>query len=359
MPSIGTRAKRSQGTGKSAGGLSWASATTGSRLHKFPDPIMHTALNDVSENTVNYEEMIKTLLTRRVIIISLSCHREIERLIENFRRDRRVPEFGTLSACSPDFFDICRRSRRLAVLDMFNKSKAVKPSVCLSDLDALSAVSAKALCTELKEPRAPTDGLIIAVWPGMPQKCMAILPAEYVVSSTNLHDVQPSRLAARSILDERPPPRMQDHSELVPSCERSLVGLLIHGNMPLVTGDKVSAAYLDALDCTVLADPADRLSHISNQSLIVELSSMIRTVGVSQTLRLRHGIEMPMPTAPLAFTKLLAAHATIRTRLGAVRDLCNAHQCTFRELTFLYARNKVESTASTSVALKRLKSILA
>lgn len=320
---------------------------------------MPSSPNEPSDNTVNYEEMIRTLLAKRVIIISLSCHREIERLIENFRRDPRIPEFGSLSACSPDFFDVCRRSRRLAVLDMFNKSTAVKPSVCLSDLDALSAVNAKALCTELKEPRSPTDGLIIAVWPGMPQKCMAMLPSEYVVSSTNLHDVQASRLAARSILDERPPPRMQDHSELVPSCERSLVGLLIHGNMSLVAGDKVCDAYLNALECTVLADPADRLSHISNQSLIVELSSMIRTIGVSQTLRIHHSIDTPLPSAPLAFTKLLAAHATIRTRLGAVRDLCNACQCTFRELTFLYARNRVEPTAGTSVALKRLKSILA
>ena len=303
--------------------------------------------------------MIRTLLSRRVIIISLSCHREIERLIESFRRDRRLPEFGTLSACSPDFFDVCKRSRRLAVLDMFSKSKVVKPSMCLSDLDALSAVSAKALCAELKEPRTASDGLIIAVWPGMPQKCMAMLPSEYVVSSTNLHDVQASRLAARSILDERPPPRMQDHSELVPSCERSLVGLLIHGNMSLVAGDRVSAAYLDALECTVLADPADSLSHVSNQSLIVELSSMIRTVGVSQTLRIQHRLMIPLPPTALAFTKLLAAHATIRTRLGAVRDLCHAYQCTFRELTFLYARNRVDSTPSTSVALKRLKSILA
>ena len=242
------------------------------------------------ENSINYEEMIKTLLTKRVIIISLSCHREIHKLILKLKEDTRVPRFSSLSACSPNFFDVCKRSRQLAVLDMFNKQKAVKPSLCLSDLDALSAVNSKALCVELKEPRSPSDGIIIAVWPGIPQKCIAMLPVEYVVSSTNLHDIQASRLAARSILDERPPPRMQDHSELVPSCERSLVGLLIHGNMSLISGDKVTDAYLAALEYSIIADPADRLSHVSNQSLIVELSSMIRTIGVSQSLRTHSNI---------------------------------------------------------------------
>ncbi len=302
--------------------------------------------------------MIKTLLSKRVIIISLSCHREIEKLIVKLKEDQRIPEFSSLSACSPNFFDVCKRSRQLAVIDMFSKKNSVKPSLCLSDLDALSAIHAKALCTELKQTRAVSDGLIIAVWPGIPQKCRVILPDEIVVSSTDLHDVHASRLAARSILNERPPPRMQDHSELVPSCERSLVGLLIHGNMNFISGDKVNTAYLNALECAILADPADRLSHISNQSLIVELSSMIRTIGVSQSLRTHSNILTPLPFTPLAFTKLLAAHATIRTRLTAVRDLCNAYQCTFRELTFLYGKNKVEADDKTSVAVKRLKSML-
>ena len=358
MPSIGTRAKRSRNTSKGSGGISWASATHGTRLHKSAEAPPGDVATEHPENTINYEEMITTLLTKRVIIISLSCHREIQKLILKLKEDTRVPHFSSLSACSPNFFDVCKRSRQLAVLDMFNKQKGVKPSLCLSDLDALSAVNSKALCVELKEPRSPSDGIIIAVWPGIPQKCIAMLPIEYVVSSTNLHDIQASRLAARSILDERPPPRMQDHSELVPSCERSLVGLLIHGNMSLISGDKVTDAYLAALEYAIIADPADRLSHVSNQSLIVELSSMIRTIGVSQSLRTHSNISTPLPSTPLAFTKLLAAHATIRTRLGAVRDLCNHYQCTFRELGFLYGRNKVEPTEKTSVAVKRLKSML-
>ena len=327
-------------------------------MHKSAEAPPGDVATEHPENTINYEEMITTLLAKRVIIISLSCHREIQKLILKLKEDTRVPHFSSLSACSPNFFDVCKRSRQLAVLDMFNKQKGVKPSLCLSDLDALSAVNSKALCVELKEPRSPSDGIIIAVWPGIPQKCIAMLPIEYVVSSTNLHDIQASRLAARSILDERPPPRMQDHSELVPSCERSLVGLLIHGNMSLISGDKVTDAYLAALEYAIIADPADRLSHVSNQSLIVELSSMIRTIGVSQSLRTHSNISTPLPSTPLAFTKLLAAHATIRTRLGAVRDLCNHYQCTFRELGFLYGRNKVEPTEKTSVAVKRLKSML-
>lgn len=327
-------------------------------MHKSAEAPPGDVATEDPENTMNYEEMITTLLAKRVIIISLSCHREIQKLILKLKEDTRVPRFSSLSACSPNFFDVCKRSRQLAVLDMFNKQKAVKPSLCLSDLDALSAVNSKALCVELKEPRSPSDGIIIAVWPGIPQKCIAMLPVEYVVSSTNLHDIQASRLAARSILDERPPPRMQDHSELVPSCERSLVGLLIHGNMSLISGDKVTDAYLAALEYAIIADPADRLSHVSNQSLIVELSSMIRTIGVSQSLRTHSNILTPLPSTPLAFTKLLAAHATIRTRLGAVRDLCNHYQCTFRELGFLYGRNKIEPTEKTSVAVKRLKSML-
>ena len=355
MSSIGTRIKRSRNINKGTGGISWANATIGTRLPKNIET--HNLISTDSDNSINYEEMIKTLISKRVIIISLSCHREIQKVINKLKEDKRIPKFTSLSACSPNFFDICKRSRQLAVLDMFNKTKVTKPSLCLSDLDTLSAVNAKALCMELKEVRTENDGILIAIWPGIPQKCMAMLPSEYVVSSSNLYDIQASRLAARSILEENPPPRMQDHSELVPSCERSLVGLLIHGNISMISGDKVNSAYLNALECTILADPADRLSHISNQSLIVELSSMIRTIGVSQTLRIHNNISKPIQPTPLAFTKLLAAHATIRTRLSAVRDLCNVYQCTFRELAFLYGSNKIQQKEKSSVSLKRLKSL--
>ena len=336
----------------------WSNATGGTRFRNDykPKNMENSALDDSSDKPHDLKQMIKTLLDKRILILCLPCHREVNSIIQKLKCETQVPHFDTVSACSPSFFDIIKRTRKLAVLDLFRKDTNNKPSFCITDLDVLTTAQAKNLCLELREPRKENEGVLIVVWPSIPQKSMALLPEDIVVTSAVATDVNSSRLAVRSILTDVPCPRMIDHSELVPSCERSLVGLLVHANMNHLCGTKVNSNYLKALQCTILADPADRLSHASTHTPIVELSSMIRTIGVSQTITHSGTPPKALPAGKLIFTKLLAAHATIHTRLGAVRELCNTHNCTFRELAYLYNKEQLET--DDSVASKRVKAII-
>lgn len=132
------------------------------------------------------------------------------------------------------------------------------------------------------------------------------------------------------------------------------MGLLVHANMYHLTGLGATQQYVDALECTLQADPADRLSQATNVTPTVELASMTRTIGVGCVLADRTGASLPR--GELAFTKLLAAHATTRTRLRAVREQCTLHHLTLRELAIAVDNNTVDLV--TTSAAKRIKAVL-
>jgi hypothetical protein len=298
---------------------------------------------------------VEYLLAHRVLVVAHSCHREATKLCGQIQNDPRVPALGQVSACSADLFPLLTRTRSPAIIEMFNSRKSIRPSVLVTDVDVLTTTQTKAMCHELRRPRSAQDGCILVVWPGIPKKSVALLPGPMVVQASQQDDSSASRVAARSILIDDPPPNMQDHSELVPACERSLVGLLVHANMYHLAGPGATASYARALECTLLADPADRLSQATNFTPTVELASMVRTIGIGHILAgNRHG---RLPQGELAFTKLLAAHATSRTRLRAVREQCTLHHLTMRELAMCVDRGTVD-VESTSMA-RRVLAVLA
>lgn len=275
-------------------------------------------------------------------------------LSEHIRAHPRVPTMECVSACSSDLFPLLTRTQSPAIIEIFNQQRRPRISLCMTDLDVLTTTQSKALCLELKKPRSPSDGCLLVVWPGIPKKSLGLLPDGIVVASDQAEDSSASRLAARSILIDRPPPAMRDHSELVPACERSLVGLLVHANMYHLTGPGITRQYVDALECTLLADPADRLSQSTNFTPTVELASMVRTIGVSHVLAAQP--RGRLPRGELAFTKLLAAHATTRTRLKAIREHCTTHHLTMRELAVAVGDKTID--VETTNSAKRICTIL-
>lgn len=298
--------------------------------------------------------LVETLVRNRVLVIAHSCHREAMALSEQIRKHPLVPEMECVSACSSDLFPLLTRTQSPAIIEIFHQRQRPRLSLCMTDLDVLSTAQSKTLCLELKKPRSPSDGCLLVVWPGIPKKSLGLLPQEIVVTSDHVDDTSASRLAARSILVDRPPPAMRDHSELVPACERSLVGLLVHANMYHLTGPGITDQYVAALECTLAADPADRLSQTTNFTPTVELASMVRTIGVS------HVLATPsrgrLPRGELAFTKLLAAHATTRTRLKTIREQCTANHLTMRELAIAVDKESVDADSTSSA--KRIRAIL-
>jgi hypothetical protein len=339
MPSIGTKAQRTHRT----------STTKASAKDNGPHSDK-AASRDI-------QSMAQTLLDQRVLIIANSCHREAARLANDLQRDPRLPKFQQISACSPDLFPMMTRTRRPAIIEMFqtHSKPPRRPSLLLTDLDVLTTTQTKQLCHELRAARKPNDGCILAVWPGIPKKSITLLPENIVVETHQQDDASASRVAARSILTDYPPPTMQDHGELVPACERSLVGLLVHANMYHMAGPGATPQYLKALECTLMADPADRLSQSNNFTPTVELASIVRTIGVGQVLSERR--MGTLPSGELPFTKLLAAHATSRTRLKAVRELCTNHHLTMRELAMAIDKDIVD--VATTGAARRAKTVLA
>jgi hypothetical protein len=259
-----------------------------------------------------------------------------------------------VSACSPDLLSLLARTRLPAIIELFRQRNAPKMSMCITDLDVLTNTQTKTLCEELKRQRAPDDGCLLVVWPGIPKKSISILPPCIVVEPAKCDDSSASRLASRALLTDRPPPTMEDHAELVPGCERSLVGLLVHANMYHLTGPGATEQYIEALECTLRADPADRLSQSASFTPTVELASMTRTVGVGSIVAAHP--RGSLPKGELAFTKLLAAHATTRTRLKALREQCTLHHLTLRELAIAVDKKAIDVESSS--AGKRIKAIV-
>ena len=60
--------------------------------------------------------------------------------------------------------------------------------------------------------------------------------------------------------------------------------------------------------------------------------------------------------ASFAFTKLLAAHATTRTRLKTVREQCTLHHLTMRELAIAVDNDSIDVESTSSA--KRMKAVL-
>jgi hypothetical protein len=81
---------------------------------------------------------------------------------------------------------------------------------------------------------------------------------------------------------------------------------------------------------------------------------MVRTIGVSHVLATQP--RGRLPRGELAFTKLLAAHATTRTRLKTVREQCTLHHLTMRELAIAVDNDSIDVESTSSA--KRMKAVL-
>ena len=311
--------------------------------------------DQLDPNIPNPSTLASQLLQNRALVIALPCHREVANVCTAIRIRKEMPNLQEVSGCSGDFFSLLERSRTPAIIDMFNRNRnRERISFLITDVDVLTPTQTKELCQLLKQPRTEKDGCLLVAWPGIPKKSKALLPQTLIVESATMDDASASRVAARSILVERPPPTMKDHGELVPACERSLVGLLVHANMHLLLGPGTTPIYLEALDCTLMADSADKLSQAVNFVPMVELASMVRTVGVGQVLS--KSSKNTLPRGELTFTKLLTAHATARTRLKAVRELCVSHRLTMREMAMAMDGDLIDAEA-TGVG-RRAKAVL-
>jgi len=318
-------------------------------------PFTPSAAVSLDPNQPNPSTLASQLLQHRALVVALPCHREVANVCSAIRIRAEVPEMQEVSGCLGDFFSLLERSRTPTIIDMFNRNRnRERISFMVTDVDVLTPKQTKELCQLLKQPRTEKDGCLLVAWPGIPKKSKALLPESLIVESATTDDASASRVAARSILIDRPSPTMQDHSELVPACERSLVGLLVHANMHFLTGTGATPLYLKALDCTLMADSADKLSQAVNFAPMVELASMVRTVGVGQVLS--KSPKKTLPRGELTFTKLLAAHATARTKLKAVRELCASHRLTMRELAMAMDGGLIDAEA-TGVG-RRAKAVL-